>query len=118
MYTNDMRVDYGMVDSFKLYFLYGLCPGSCSSYILSGEYEEARAHAHPMIKGDEIWNDHIKFVETVLPECCRGKNMSGWEGYFVEIVSDPELETMIRTQKYNTLVSEWIVDSETSRLCE
>ena len=117
MYNNDMNVDQSMISAFKLYFLYGLTPGSCTSYLLAGEYDEAFERAHPMIKGEEMWNDHIAFVETCIPECCRNECFNTWAGYFDAIHNEPELELFITlTYGTGTFIHTWINETEKFRM--
>jgi len=66
-----------------------------------------------MIKDDDTWNDHISFVETYLPECCRGENFNIWKGYFHAIEKAPELESMIElTYGRGTFISTWLSETE------
>ena len=112
-----MFVDQSMIDAFKLYFLWGIGPGSCSTCLLQGDYEAAYARAHPMIKDNEIWADHISFVETYLPECCRGKNFDTWGGYFCAIDEDDALESIIElTYGRGTFIAEWIAAGKTRQV--
>ena len=114
-----MFVDQSIIDSLRLYFLWGISPGSCTTCLLQGEYEEAFARAHPIIKKEEIWNDHISFVETYLPECCRGKNFHTWGGYFHAIKEDTQLESVIELS-YGTksFIREWITEGKQRRVYE
>ena len=73
----NLMLDWNIVDAIKNYFLYGLPPGSFTTLLLKGDYENAPNHAHPLIK--QHIPDHIAFVE-MLPGCCRGENFSNWQG--------------------------------------
>lgn len=73
-----MKVDRNITDAIDRWYKDGLPPGSCTEYLLRGNYERAFMSAHPMIH--EHWQDHIKFVETCVPACCRGENYDNWVG--------------------------------------
>jgi hypothetical protein len=103
-----MRVDQNIVDAVKNYFRYGWEPGSCTTLMLRGKYDEARTHAHPHIKNDVAWADHVKFIETCVPLCCRGENVSTWQGYIKERREDPSFASLMRlTVADDHFVSEW-----------
>lgn len=70
-------VDENIKDAVNSWIDLGLQPGSCTYYLLKGDYEEAFLHAHPLIK--PYWEDHIRYIETI-PEECRGDNMKTWRG--------------------------------------
>lgn len=71
------KIDINIVEAIKLWHNKGIPPGSCTEYLLRGDYEEAFLHAHPLIK--PFWNDHIQFVENEVPSYCRGKNYDIWK---------------------------------------
>lgn len=71
-----MNIDKNIKDAIDNWILHGLSPGSCTTLLLMGKYDEAFNHAHPLIKPH--WEDHIKYIES-LPEICRGNNFSKWK---------------------------------------
>lgn len=73
----NLRVDENIKQAIDMWIEHGMSPGSCTTLLLKGDYEEAFKHAHPLIKPH--WDDHIKYVES-LPSDCRGENMSEWKG--------------------------------------
>lgn len=75
------KVDVNITDAIQAWFDYGLSPGSCTEYLLRGNYERAKMSAHMLIRPDEIWNDHIAYVENCVPDICRGENYESWRGY-------------------------------------
>lgn len=70
------QVDSNITEAIDRWIIHGIKPGSCTSLLLEGKYDEAYLHAHPLIK--PYWQDHIDYIET-LPKECRGENMSQWE---------------------------------------
>lgn len=70
-----LMVDDNIVQAVNMWIQHGIYPGSCTSLLLAGEYDEAFLHAHPLIK--PFWQDHIDYIET-LPEECRKGNMTAW----------------------------------------
>ena len=72
------KVDSNITDALVAWIEYALPPGSCTEYLLRGDYDEAFLHAHPMIK--PYWDDHILYVELNIPEYCRGENYDKWKG--------------------------------------
>jgi hypothetical protein len=77
--NNGYSVDRSIVDAIEKWFDYGLPPGSCTEYMLRGDYLEAYKHAHPLIK--PYWDDHVGFVQECVPVICRGDNYDNWKGY-------------------------------------
>lgn len=72
------RVDQNIIEAIDLWISHGLEPGSCTTLLLKGEYDEAFLHAHPLIKPH--WKDHITYVES-LPDKYRGKNFESWKEF-------------------------------------
>lgn len=71
-----MQVDQNIVDAVVAWMSHGIEPGSCTTLLLQGKYDEAKLHAHPLIL--PYWQDHIKYIES-LPVECRGENMKEWQ---------------------------------------
>lgn len=76
---NGYNVDSGMVSAMEAWLDYGLSPGSCTEFLLRGDYLEAYKYAHPLIK--PYWDDHVAYVEDCVPDICRGENYDKWKGY-------------------------------------
>jgi len=74
-----LRVDENIKSAIDNWINHGLEPGSCTTLLLKGDYEEALKHAHPLIKPH--WEDHIEYVES-LPIKCRGPYMEEWQEKF------------------------------------
>lgn len=74
------KVDRSITDAIYRWYEDGLSPGSCTEYLLRGNYERAKLSAHMLIRPDSIWNEHIRFVEECVPACCRGENYDDWRG--------------------------------------
>ncbi len=72
----ELNVCVYMREAFDLWISHGFEPGSCGMLLLAGRYEEAKYHAHPLLKPH--FDDHIAYVKT-LPEECRGENMDAWK---------------------------------------
>lgn len=53
-----------MIQAIKVYFQFGLEPGSCTTCILRGELEEARARAHPHLLRCEF-NSAVTNIERL-----------------------------------------------------
>lgn len=70
-----LQVDQNIVDAVQAWIDHGIDPGSCTTLLLKGEYEEAFLHAHPLLV--PYWTDHVKYIES-LPAECRGANMETW----------------------------------------
>jgi len=66
------RVDQNIVEAIEVWIKYGIKPGSCTTLLLEGNYDEALLHAHPLIKPH--WDDHIAYIKS-LPMKYRGKFM-------------------------------------------
>ena len=77
--NSNLRVDDNIIQAIELWAKYGLNPGSCTTLLLKGEYDEAFKHAHPLIK--PYWEDHIKYVESLQIEY-RKENMVSWKNKF------------------------------------
>jgi len=73
---SELRIDENIKDAINSWMLHGLQPGSCTTLLLRGNYDEAFKHAHPLIK--PYWEDHIRYIES-LPEICRGINVPTWQ---------------------------------------
>jgi len=77
-----MRLDSNIMSAVEAFFEYGIHPGSCAALLLQEDYEAAKSHAHPiLIEDPDIWDDHISFVKSVIPTCCKGENFNTWKGY-------------------------------------
>lgn len=79
------RREYKVCDSItgaiENWVKYGLPPGSCTEFLLRGDYERARLSAHMLIRyPDEVWTEHVLFVQNCVPEYCRGENYDTWKG--------------------------------------
>ena len=74
------RVDSNITSAVDAWYYYGIQPGSCTEYLLRGDYERAIQSAHMLIREDDVWNEHIRYIETAVPECCRGENYDTWKG--------------------------------------
>jgi len=72
-----LRVDESIREAVDMWLKHGIKPGSCTEFLLRGDYERAFKHAHPFIK--QHWNDYIAHIES-LPEDCRGENFDTWKG--------------------------------------
>lgn len=66
------RIDKNIKDAIDAWINYGLDPGSCTTLLLQGRYDEAFLHAHPLIKPH--WDDLVAYVKTI-PAKYRGENM-------------------------------------------
>jgi len=77
--TKELRVDTSIIEAIETWASHGIYPGSCTTLLLKGEYDEALKHAHPLIKPH--WQDHITYVES-LPKEYRGENMEAWHEKF------------------------------------
>jgi hypothetical protein len=73
-----LRVDANITDAIDRWIELGMPPGSCTEFLLRGDYERALRSAHPMIKPH--WDDHVTYVKTCVPACCRGENYDTWQG--------------------------------------
>lgn len=71
-----VQIDKNIADAIRAWIQYGICPGSCTWYLLKGDYVEAKKHAHPLIL--PYWDGHIAYVEA-LPAQYRGQCMKGWK---------------------------------------
>lgn len=89
-----------MLSAVKLYFLYGIHPGSCTWFILKGNKEEALSRAHPHIKRvfDELYNN-LRLVCTNV--VCEYENWKGYKNAPQEIKDIIEFEA-------HTITLEWI----------
>lgn len=74
MSSRILKVDPGVMESIFSFLLLGLEPGSFSEKIISGDYQEAEARAHPALKGDTnsageytVIRDMIDFTNTFIP---------------------------------------------------
>ena len=61
-----LKVDTNITDAIDALIKYGCQPGSCTTLLLEGKYDEAYRHAHPHIKPH--WDDHIKYIESLPAE--------------------------------------------------
>lgn len=59
-----LRVDLNIVEAIQNWIVYGFDPGICTRLLLEGKYGEAKLHAHSLILPH--WEDHIKYVESLL----------------------------------------------------
>jgi hypothetical protein len=73
-----MRVDSNITEAIDNWYEFGMSPGSCTEFLLRGDYERALRSAHPMIK--PYWDDHIRYVEQCVAPECRGENYDKWRG--------------------------------------
>lgn len=78
----NLRIDKNIKEAIDLWISHGINPGSCTTLLLEGDYDEAYKHAHPLIKPH--WEDHISYIQS-LPMECRGKNMKSWKEKFKQI---------------------------------
>ena len=76
-----LLIDENIKDAIDVWIKFGIYPGSCTTLLLKGEYDEALKHAHPLIKPH--WKDHISYIEKIPIEC-RGENMESWKKKFMK----------------------------------
>ena len=99
-----------MFQAILAFFMHGLRPGSCTTYLLKGEYERAYACAHPSIK--DRWDNRIHWIEKHVPMCIRGDNFDNWSGWKKEYRgTEVETLTILSTQD-PTLFKHWMNKSE------
>lgn len=75
-------VDTNIVSAIEVFFIHAIRPGSCTEYLLRGDYDRAKLSAHPLIKDTEKkWQEHVNYIEDAVPMCCRGDNYDTWIGF-------------------------------------
>ena len=78
--NREYEVCDSIVGAIENWINYGLEPGSCTEFLLRGDYERAKLSAHMLLRPDRIWNEHVEFVKNCVPEYCRGENYDTWKG--------------------------------------
>lgn len=97
-----------IVSAIRVFFVYGLSPGSCTELLLKGKYDEAKLHAHMMLRDDDTWTDHINFIEHLVPICCRNEYYDTWKG-FVNLPEEEqkEIKTVMTLQFGESIARSW-----------
>jgi hypothetical protein len=109
------RLDQGIVSAIEVFFMYGIDPGSCTSLLLQGKYDEAVNHAHSFYRAGmtEEWSSLLWFIDTCVPHCCKGANYNTWRGWIDESKENPELLTYIKlTLTDDTNLMLWLAQHE------
>ena len=101
-------VDNNIIDAVKLWFVFGISPGSCTTLLLRGDYEEANTHAHVSIKEDNIWESHIFLMEHYIPPSCRGDNVDSWTGLLPYTDEDMTFYTLGGGVRHSSYLDVWL----------
>ena len=93
-----------------MFFKYGFHPGSCTSYLLKGDYVKAYAHAHPIIKRSDHWN-YITHAVEEFPEEMRGNNFDDWAGFEKKQIKRLKMIAFAeRLADDQSLITRWIIE--------
>lgn len=111
-------IDSGISSAIELFITHGCQPGSCTSLLLQEEFEKAKAHAHPAIRGrlptdgengeagyytgnnearDKKWQSHVDYVKDIVPSFVKGENFHTWKGFKNSLTKEIEIEIMAET---------------------
>lgn len=70
----ERRVDEGWRGGVFNYVHYGISPGSCLSFVIRGNYNEAIYHAHPgLFKYNGCFEGHCVYAEKYIQAAAGGE---------------------------------------------
>lgn len=106
-----LRLDKSVTDAIKLYFLYGLRPGSFTTLIITGNPKDAEYCAHPGIKDCIV--DHVTYINRVLPPICLGQeNFDNWRGYYSKY---NEADKVFLKLMMNPILEKWVKEANDAK---
>jgi hypothetical protein len=79
--TEQVSLDFTLIESLLVYYDYGLDPGGCGHYVLLHDLENAQPRAHELAR--HTTPDMIRWVKANLPAECQGtiENINAWKAH-------------------------------------
>jgi len=102
-------IEENIADAVYNFFVYGLTPGSYTSFMLALNFDRAFQSAHPLLKypkaHDEISpHECLSMQFNDLPEFMTGENSKTWPGYVhLDSNARKHIQSMYSTER----VDEW-----------
>jgi hypothetical protein len=102
------KIEDGIYGSVLNFFVYGLSPGSYTTFMFMHNFERAKRSAHPHLlnapHGKMSAHEALEYAFNDLPEFIVGENFRHWPGY----VNLPELERQLVLDSYSDeRIEEW-----------